>query len=126
VFDAFDLNRNGWIDFNEFLAGVSFTNSSDVEKRLHIAFRVYDLDKNGYITKKEMEKVILAIYKMINLTDKSKDNNPKVFVYYFKFFDTVILSNFRRTRTAPYFIVFHRTKLKPHRTIIIIKLEYGE
>ncbi len=29
-------------------------------------------------------------------------------------------------RTAPFFIVFYRTKLKPHRTIFIIKLEYGE
>jgi hypothetical protein len=38
----------------------------------------------------------------------------------------VILSNFRRTRTVPYCIVFYRTKFKPQRTVFIIKIQYRE
>ena len=61
MFDVFDTDNDGSIGFREFIQAVSITSHGSLDYKLEWAFRIYDLDNNGQITKQEMLKIIKAI-----------------------------------------------------------------
>ena len=65
VFRTFDTDKNGFIDFKEFLLAVYVTSDGTAKQKLESAFRMYDLDGNGVIDVDEMTKVVQAIYGMM-------------------------------------------------------------
>lgn len=76
VFKTFDSDDNGYIDFVEFLIAVNITSHGDVREKLRLAFDMYDMNKNGKIDKKEMTKVITAIYDLLGEENRKGDNAP--------------------------------------------------
>ncbi|XP_065175096.1 calcineurin subunit B type 1-like [Sycon ciliatum] len=59
VIDIFDTDRNGEVDFKEFIEGMSlFSSKGDNESKLKFAFRIYDIDKDGYISNGELFQVL--------------------------------------------------------------------
>ncbi|KAL7672939.1 hypothetical protein ACOME3_007815 [Neoechinorhynchus agilis] len=79
AFRVFDTNRDGRITFNEFVTAMSFLKSSDLEKQLGIAFDLFDLDKDRYVTKIEIIKLLNAVYDMKGLPkhERTGELDPK-------------------------------------------------
>lgn len=59
VIDIFDEDQNGEVDFKEFIQGVSqFSVKGDKETKLRFAFRIYDVDNDGFISNGELFQVL--------------------------------------------------------------------
>ncbi len=96
AFKVFDTDNSGEIDFQEFLIAISVTAQGDIRKKLVLAFKMYDVDGNGnqrpcdsfpkqitnsFISfpgkadKKEMEKIIEAIFDLLGEEKNKKGEN---------------------------------------------------
>ena len=54
----FDEDKNGDVDFNELLQGLSlFSTKGEKEDKLRFAFKMYDMDNDGYISNGELYQV---------------------------------------------------------------------
>ncbi|XP_050544618.1 Kv channel-interacting protein 1-like isoform X1 [Daktulosphaira vitifoliae] len=65
VFNTIKRNQSGKISFEDFLAILSKVSRGSVQEKLHWIFGLYDLNKDGVITKKEMQDVVHSIYSML-------------------------------------------------------------
>ena len=76
LFRTFDLDKNGHIDFIEFLLAINITSDTSSESKIHWAFKIYDIDGNGYISQKEFNSVVKSIYNMFgnNMTKKTEND----------------------------------------------------
>ncbi|OMJ85036.1 hypothetical protein SteCoe_13758 [Stentor coeruleus] len=79
-----DTNRNGTIDYNEFLAGTLMRESLKKEEWLKQAFDYFDSDKCGYITAEDLRRslsggsggVVISkqeIEKLLSIADENND-----------------------------------------------------
>lgn len=79
VIDIFDTDGNGEVDFREFIVGTSqFSVKGDEEQKLRFAFRIYDMDNDGFISNGELFQVLkmmvgnnLKDWQLQQLVDKS-------------------------------------------------------
>ena len=91
VFDVFDENKNGYIDFKEFICALSATSRGTLEEKLKClslsgvslldligasagAFQLYDINRDGHISYQEMLQIVQAIYKMTGQMLKLPEN----------------------------------------------------
>ncbi|XP_078492228.1 calcineurin subunit B type 1 [Ciona intestinalis] len=59
VIEIFDQDGNGEVDFREFIEGVSqFSVKGDKSSKLKFAFRIYDIDNDGFISNGELFQVL--------------------------------------------------------------------
>ena len=54
----FDEDNSGEVDFQEFLTGLSLIIRGDTQAKLKFAFRIYDIDNDGFISNGELYQVV--------------------------------------------------------------------
>ena len=58
----FDADNSGEVDFTEFITGMStFSSQANTESKLRFAFKIYDIDNDGFISNRELYKVSFLI-----------------------------------------------------------------
>ncbi|KAJ4358595.1 uncharacterized protein N0V89_003179 [Didymosphaeria variabile] len=62
VFSYFDTDHNTLIGFEEFVKGIDGLHATDVHIKLRIVFNGYDIDGDGYISRKDVLRVFRAHY----------------------------------------------------------------
>lgn len=62
VFAYFDTNHDGLIGFEEFIRGLDGIHSTDMRVKLRIVFNGYDVDGDGYISRKDVLRIFRAQY----------------------------------------------------------------
>ncbi|KAJ8389434.1 hypothetical protein AAFF_G00119720 [Aldrovandia affinis] len=81
VFRSFDTNDDGTLDFKEYIIALHMTSSGKMALKLEWAFSLFDVDKNGYITKAEVAEICHAIFKLIPKEQQSQlpsdENTPE-------------------------------------------------
>lgn len=65
VFKTFDQNRNGSINFQQFINRLSSLSRGSTQDKLRWAFNLYDINGDGYITKQEMLNIVASVYEMM-------------------------------------------------------------
>uniref|UniRef100_A0A7D9N0N8 Kv channel-interacting protein 2 n=1 Tax=Xenopus tropicalis TaxID=8364 RepID=A0A7D9N0N8_XENTR len=65
LFNAFDTDHSGSVSFEDFVAGLSVILRGTIDDKLNWAFNLYDLNKDGCITKEEMLDIMKSIYDMM-------------------------------------------------------------
>ena len=69
--DVLDNDDSGEVDFKEFVQGMSkFSSKADKEEKLRFAFRIYDIDNDGFISNGELFQVGTMLL-IIHLTSDS-------------------------------------------------------
>ncbi|XP_055477146.1 lysophosphatidylcholine acyltransferase 2 isoform X1 [Meriones unguiculatus] len=61
LFALFDRNNDGSIDFREYVIGLSvLCNPANTEEIIQVAFKLFDVDEDGYITEEEFCTILQA------------------------------------------------------------------
>ncbi len=61
LFNAFDKEDKGVIDFRDFAAGYAVMKRGSLEERLRFAFIAFDIDHSGYIDKEELLEMLKSV-----------------------------------------------------------------
>ncbi|XP_013886212.1 guanylyl cyclase-activating protein 2, partial [Austrofundulus limnaeus] len=69
VFRSFDTNKDGKLDFIEFVAAVNLVFRGKLVDKLKWSFKVYDSDGNGSLNRQEVRHIVKIITKIKRLDD---------------------------------------------------------
>ncbi|DAZ96202.1 TPA: hypothetical protein N0F65_012392 [Lagenidium giganteum] len=65
LFELFDTNKNGVVDFSEISSGLSVFCGGTSEEKVRAAFTLYDYNGDGYISKDEMARYLTSVFKVL-------------------------------------------------------------
>lgn len=65
AFRMFDVNRDGVVDFEEYICTIAVSAKGTMEEKLRWVFKMYDLDEDGYIGRDDLLEIVRSIYQMM-------------------------------------------------------------
>ncbi|KAE8882473.1 hypothetical protein PF003_g33432 [Phytophthora fragariae] len=68
VFDGFDTDRDGFVDFCELSSGISVLCSGSQQEKVKSAFTLFDINQDGFISRDEMETYLASVYRIVFMT----------------------------------------------------------
>ncbi|RWS02444.1 Kv channel-interacting protein 2-like protein, partial [Dinothrombium tinctorium] len=74
VFRTLDPKKKGEISFKEFLIWLSEMSRGTIETKLKWIFQLYDINGDGFITKKELSIIINSIYTLLGKKSNAVDD----------------------------------------------------
>ncbi|XP_034541296.1 guanylyl cyclase inhibitory protein [Notolabrus celidotus] len=75
LFRTLDSNRDGVVDFREYVMAISMLIEGSAVEKLQWSFKLYDKDGDGSITREEMLNIMQTVYKM-SVTAALTEPNP--------------------------------------------------
>ncbi|KAG8451323.1 hypothetical protein GDO86_003511 [Hymenochirus boettgeri] len=78
VFGTFDMNKDGFIDFLEFIAAINLILRGKIDQKLKWYFKLYDEDGNGSIDRKELLSILRAVQALNGHEDISPEEFTKM------------------------------------------------
>merc|ERR1711983_208175 len=80
VFEVFDTDGNGVIDFSEFMVVFRMASSGSPEELLVNLFKVYDVNGDGVISKPELKKLVPEVVQLVGHDDVEAVSNEMLAV----------------------------------------------
>lgn len=65
IFELFDKDNNGLVDFNELASGLSVLCGGSQTDKVRAAFNLYDVNHDGYISLGEMRLYLTSVFKVL-------------------------------------------------------------
>jgi Ca2+-binding EF-hand superfamily protein len=62
IFAYYDTDKNGLVGFDEWVKGLDGMHTTDVDVKARIVFNGYDIDGDGYISRKDVLRIFRAYY----------------------------------------------------------------
>lgn len=73
LFALFDTDKNGVVDFNELASGLSVLCGGSEADKVHAAFSLYDVNRDGYISLGEMRLYLTSVFKVLFEVDPENE-----------------------------------------------------
>jgi len=73
LFNAFDYNKNGLLDFREICMGFAILQKGSPDDKIKLAFKSFDIDDNGHLGPPEMFMMFKSIVTTKGIRHSSKD-----------------------------------------------------
>ena len=70
LFDMFDQDHNGVVDFAELTAGLSVLCAGSRAEKIKAAFDLYDRNGDGYISLEELTRYLVSVFRMLYATSE--------------------------------------------------------
>jgi Ca2+-binding EF-hand superfamily protein len=64
LFNAFDTDKSGEIDFREFMMAMNYSTSEKPDEKLAFYFKTLDIDNSGFLEEKEIRYAVELIFKV--------------------------------------------------------------
>jgi len=77
VFNVIDTKKTGTITFKDFVIAFSSFSTGEFKDKCEFAFKIFDIDKDGKISKPEMTKVLEALYQLSGVDAKGPNAPAK-------------------------------------------------
>eukprot|EP00300_Choanocystis_sp_HF-7_P009613 c16534_g1_i1.p1 GENE.c16534_g1_i1~~c16534_g1_i1.p1 ORF type:complete len:461 (+),score=90.32 c16534_g1_i1:1902-3284(+) len=73
LFEALDVDRDGTLDFKEYLIGLAVMNDNgaDINATLALAFKIFDSEDKGHLTRNQLASILRKVYP--SMTDAKVD-----------------------------------------------------
>ena len=77
IFSLYDVDNSGHIEFKEFLLIVSVMSDGTAKTKLQQIFRIFDTDKNGFISPEELNAIVKHLFHLVPESHRQKENTPE-------------------------------------------------